>query len=109
PVIALGYAFTFILGYASALGVRVLGRPQLVAAAAASLVAEIAVIAATWDRYRFVGTRSQWSAGDAYPLFGVSPEGPVRLISVLGPIFAVALAAGVWIAWRGSRAAAADR
>jgi hypothetical protein len=104
PVIAFGYAFTFVLGYASALGLRVLGRSRLVAAAVGALLAEVAVIALTWDRYRSVGTRSQWSSGEAYPLFGTSPEGPVRLIGILGPVFVVVLAVGVWSAWRARRA-----
>lgn len=109
PLIAVGYLVTFGLGFAAAQGLRVLGRGWVTGASAAMVIAEVAVVGVTWDRYRLVGSTDEWLAGSAHPLFGVPPTGPVRLISVLGPVFAVALIAGIIVTWRTKRAFATDR
>jgi hypothetical protein len=109
PIIAVGYLLTFVLGFAAAQGLRPLGRSYLIAACAAMLVAELAVVAVTWDRYRSVGTKDEWLSGAAHSLFAAPPTGPVKLIGVLGPVFAVTLIAGIFITWRARRAATADR
>lgn len=109
PLIAIGYLVTFGLGFAAAQGIRVLGRGYVAGACVAMLIAEVAVVAVTWDRYRAVGTKSEWLAGSAHSLFAAPPTGPVRLIGVLGPVFAVILIAGIIVAWRTTRATTADR
>ena len=109
PVIAIAYPATFVLGFAAALGLRSVSRSLVFVAAAASLVAEAVILGLTWDRYRFVGSTKQWLTDQAVPLFGGSPEGPVRVITPLGPVFAVVFVAALVWTWRSRREAAADR
>lgn len=109
PFIAVAYVATFALGFAAALGLRELSRVYVFAAAVAALIGEVVIVAITWERYRAVGTTGEWLAGDAFPLLGTSPEGPVQVISPLGPAFAVVLvAAFVWML-RGRHETATDR
>lgn len=109
PLIALGYLATFGLGFAAALGLKLLSLTYVVAAAFAAIVAEVVVVAMTWDRYRSVGTTQQWLSDEAASLLTLSPEGPVRVISAFGPIFvAVFVVVFIWTL-RGRRAAATDR
>lgn len=109
PVVALAYPVTFGLGFAAALGLRVVSRSIVFGAAVASLVAEVVIVAITWDRYRFVGSTKQWLTDQAVPLFGTSPEGPVRVISLLGPLFVVVFVAALVWTFRSRRETAADR
>ena len=109
PVVALGYPATFVLGFAAALGLRSLSRSYVFGAAAAALVSEIVVLGLTWDRYRFVGTTKEWLSNEAVPLLSTSPEGPVRVIGLLGPLFLVVLVATFLWTLRGRRATTTDR
>jgi hypothetical protein len=109
PLIAVGYVVTFLLGFAAALGLRTLGTGYLVAGAVSMLISEIAVVGVTWDRYRLVGTTDEWLSGSAHSLFAVPPQGPVKLIGALGPVFVVTLLGGIFVTWRARRAVAADR
>ena len=109
PVVALAYPVTFALGFAAALGLRSVSRYLVFGAAGATLFAEVVIVALTWDRYRSVGTTKQWLTDQAVPLFGTSPEGPVRVISPLGPVFAIVFVAALVWTWRSRREAAADR
>lgn len=109
PLIAVGYLVTFALGFALAQSLRVLGRGYVIVASATMLIAELAVVAVTWDRYRSVGTKDEWLSGSAHSLFAAPPTGPVKLIGLLGPLFVITLIAGIIVTWRTSRAAATDR
>jgi hypothetical protein len=100
PGIALGYLAVFVVGFASAIGLKGLGRRALVAAGLSMIAGELGVIAITWSRYHEVGTRAEWLRGDAHELFSVSPSGPVATIGVMIPLFFVALAAGLFYVWR---------
>lgn len=109
PLIAIAYPVTFLVGFSAALGLRTVSRWAVFTAAAASLIAEVVIVAMTWDRYSFVGSTKQWLNDRALPLFGTSPEGPVRVISLLGPSFAVVFAVALVITFRSHRETAADR
>lgn len=109
PLLAVGYLVTYLLGFAAAVGLKELGRSYVIAAAVTSLLGEIVMVALTWDRYRFVGTKQEWLAGTAYSLLGSSPEGPVKVIAPLGPVFAVVLIVALFLTLRDRRAATADR
>ena len=109
PLMLAGYLVTFGLGFAAAQGLRSLGRGYVLGASVAMLIAELSVIAITWDRYRLVGTTEEWIGGSAHSLFAFPPTGPVKVIGIFGPVFACALIAGVVIATREKRAPASDR
>lgn len=109
PLLAIAYLVTFALGFAAALGLRMLARSYVFGAAIAALIGEVVIVALTWDRYRAVGTTQEWMAGDAFPLLGTSPEGPVQVISLLGPVFIVVFVAALIWTMRGRRASASDR
>ena len=109
PGIALGYIGMFLLGFSAAIGMKPLGRGVLAGAALGTLSAEVVTVALTWSRYHNIGTKQEWLAGRAHELFTTGPSGPVKTIGLLGPVFVVVFAAALFIAWRSSRAAAADR
>ena len=109
PVLAIGYLVTYVLGFAAAVGLRHLGRSYVVATAVASLLGEAVIVALTWDRYRFVGTKQEWLSGSAHALLGTSPEGPVKVIAPFGPIFVVVLVIALFFTLRERRASASDR
>ncbi|MDQ3940158.1 MAG: hypothetical protein M3238_02280 [Actinomycetota bacterium] len=110
PLIAAAYLFVYLLGFASAVSLKSLGRAALWLAGGGLAIMELAVVAITWDRYHLVGSRSQWLAGNAHELFATSPTGPVRTIGLLGPIFIAILAVSLFLTYRGKRRApAADR
>lgn len=97
PLIALGFLFCYLLGFAAALSLRTIGRSALVAAIVFTLLLEVVSIALTWDRYRVVGTRREWQLGQAHELFSTSPTGPVRTLGLLGPtFFIVSVGAFLW-------------
>jgi hypothetical protein len=107
-VMPAAYAFTFLLGFWSAIALAALGRGAVVRAAVVALLLEVVVIGITWDRYHQVGTASEFSSGRAHELFTAAPSGPARSISLMGPVFlVVAIATFVWA--RRSDAAPADR
>lgn len=102
------YAFTFLLGFWSAVTLKTLGTGAVVRAAVVALLLEVVVIGVTWDRYHQVGTASQWDAGRAHELFTASPTGPARTIGLMGPIFLV-VAVGAFVWARRTDETAADR
>jgi hypothetical protein len=107
-VMPVAYAFTFLLGFWSAIALGALGRATVARAAVVALLLEVMVIGITWDRYHQVGTASEFEAGRAHELFTAAPTGPARSIGLMGPVFlAVAIAAFVWA--RKSDAAPTDR
>jgi hypothetical protein len=107
-VIPAAYAFTFLLGFWSAIALKPLGGQAIARAAVVSLILEAVVIGITWERYSEVGTAAEWSAGRANELFSLSPDGDARTIGLMGPVFlVVAVAAFVWA--RRPDASAADR
>ncbi len=103
PFIAVGYLACYALGYAAALALRTRGRAAVIGAIAASVVAEISLLAATWDRYHLVGTRSEWLRGTADELVTVAPEGAASLIAKLGPVFFAVLGVALVVAWKARR------
>jgi hypothetical protein len=104
PGLAVAYLAAYALGFAAAIGLKPLGTRAVVIAAAATVLAEIGVIAITWSRYHLVGTRSEWLRGNAHELFSVSPSGPVKTIGILVPAFFVVLGVSLFWTWRSSRA-----
>ncbi|HET7481489.1 MAG TPA: hypothetical protein VFK89_01380 [Actinomycetota bacterium] len=109
PLLAVAYLACFGLSFIAAIGLRSSGVKSVWPLAAVSLVLEVIVVAATWDRYHHVGTRLEWLRGSAAELFSTSPEGPVKTLGVLGPLFLVTLVVAIVIAYRGRDAAAARR
>lgn len=109
PLIPVGFLLLYALAFAAAVSLRQLDRLALWAAGALALLAEIVVVAVTWDRYRLVGTRQEWLADKAHELFSTSPSGPVKTIGLLGPVFAAVFLAALYVVYRSRRAAAADR
>jgi hypothetical protein len=104
PGLVLAYLATYLTGFAAAIGLQQLGPKALAVAGAATVVAEVGVIALTWSRYHLVGTRAEWVGGDAHELFSISPSGPVRTIGILVPAFFVVLAVALYLTWRSARA-----
>lgn len=109
PLIPVGFLLLYALAFAAAVSLRQLDRLALWAAGALALLAEIVVVAVTWDRYRLVGTRQEWLTGSAHELFSTSPSGPVKTIGLLGPVFAAVFLAALYVVYRSRRAIAADR
>ncbi|MEA2476903.1 MAG: hypothetical protein QOC87_1102 [Actinomycetota bacterium] len=109
PGIAIGYFFVFVLSFAAATAIRQVGRKAQVAAIGAALAGEIGIVAITWDRYHRIGTTSQWLQGRAHELFSLHPTGVARTIGVMGPVFAVAFVACLFVTWRSRDALVAGR
>lgn len=107
PLIGVAYLICFGLAFVSAIGFRTSGINIVWPLAITSLVFEGVVVAFTWARYHRVGTQAEWLSGKAAELFSTSPQGPVKTIGILGPVFAVALAAAVVVAYRSRDATSA--
>ena len=104
-VMPAAYLATFLATFAAALGMR---RKGVRKAAALSLVAEAAVVGATWDRYHRVGTKQQWEEGTAAELFAAKPEGLAKKISSFGPLVIGSFLLGLLMI-RGSGASSSRR
>jgi hypothetical protein len=109
PLIALGYLFFYIVGFAAGVTLRAMSRPSLWSAIATALVLEVGVVALTWDRYHLVGSAAEWASGRAHELFSLSPSGPARTIGLLSPVFLVSLVVSFYLVRKDERASAADR
>ena len=109
PLIGVAYIVLFGFAFLSAVGLKASDVNVVWPLAIVSLAGEVLILALTWDRYHRVGTTVEWLRGQAAELFSVSPEGPVKTIGILGPVFAVTLAVAFVMVYRGRRAAAADR
>jgi len=107
PWMPVGYIITFLGAFRAALRLRSEER-SVWPAAAAAVVAEGAIVAATWDRYHRIGTKEEWENGTASELVKTKPQGLAKKISSYGPIVAVTFLVGLLLARRG-RASAADR
>lgn len=100
-VIPAAYFFTFLLGFAAALGLRRSGR--LWQAAGLALAAEGAIVALTWDRYHRIGTKEEWEEGTAAELFATKPEGAAKKIGMLGPLVVGSFVVGLYLARKDRR------
>ena len=107
PLMPFAYLGTYVLGFAAGISLKQFSPRVAWAGAVAALAFEVGVVALTWDRYRAVGSATQWSSGNAYDLFATSPSGPVVTISVSGAAFLVSLVVALTFVWRKSRASAA--
>jgi hypothetical protein len=109
PLIALGYLFFYVVGFAAGVTLGRVSKLSLWSAIGAALGLEAGVVALTWDRYHLIGSAAEWASGRAHELFSASPTGPARTISLLGPVFLITLGAGLYLTWRDERATAARR
>jgi hypothetical protein len=109
PFIGIAYIVLFGFAFLSAVGLNASGIRIAWKLAIVSLVFEVGVVAFTWDRYHRVGTTVEWLRGHAAELFSTSPEGPVKTIGVLGPIFAITMAVAFFLVYKGRRATTAGR
>ncbi len=78
-------------------------------AVAAALTAEVAVVAATWDRYHRIGTKEEWEQGRADELIALKPRGKAKQVAAYVPLVMGTFGAGVALSWRERRAAATGR
>lgn len=92
------YVATFLLSFASALRME---RSSLRTARAAALGAEVAVVAATWDRYHRIGTKEEWINGTADELLAIKPEGKAKQVGAYMPLVVGTFVAGALLAWGG--------
>ncbi len=99
-LIPIAYVATFVAAFAAAARLRRDARAPLLAAAGACIAVELGLVAATWDRYRKVGTRDQWQRGEAADLFALKPQGLAKKISALAPLVAGSFALGLYVARR---------
>ena len=109
PLIGFAYLVCFALAFVTAIGLRSSGINIVWKLAIVSLAFEVLIVGLTWSRYHQVGTQIEFLNGKAAELFAVPPEGPVKTIGALGPVFAVTLGVTLWMSFRSRRAAAADR
>lgn len=107
PLMPVGYMLTFFGGFLASLRLREKDR-SIWPAAAGAVAAEVAVVAATWDRYHRIGTRAEWEEGTASELVTAKPQGLAKQISSFGPIVLATFVLGLFLARR-SRASAAGR
>lgn len=105
PLMPLGYMAAFVAAFASAVRLRDQERSVWPAATAAA-VAEVAVVAATWDRYHRIGTRSEWEAGTASELVTAKPRGLAKKVSSYAPVVFVTFLFGLALARRSSASSA---
>ena len=108
-LIPVGYILTFVLGFAATLTFRAMGAFFVWGAGISAAITEVVVVAATWDRYRLVGSRSEWARGAANELFTASPSGSVKTIGLLGPVFIAVLVVALIMVRRGARSSPANR
>lgn len=99
PWMPVGYMLTFLGGFLAAVRLRRTDR-TIWPAAAGAVVAEAAVVAATWDRYHRIGTKQEWEQGTAAELVSAKPQGVAKKISSYGPLVLVTFVAGVMVARR---------
>ena len=97
PFMPLGYMLTFVAGFFGA--VRLQEDDKSVwPVAAGAVAAEVAVVAATWDRYHRIGTRSEWEEGTASELVTAKPQGLAKQVSSYGPIVLATFLFGLFLA-----------
>jgi hypothetical protein len=109
PLMPFAYLVTYIIGFAAGISLKQVSARVAWGGALAALAFEVGVVALTWDRYRAVGSATEWSSGTAYDLFASPPSGPVVTISVSGAVFLVSLVVALIFIWRQSRASATSR
>ena len=109
PLVLALYPCAFVGAFAAGVALKDLGRGALAAALALAAAAELLVVALTWDRYRLVGTRREWLAGDAHALLTASPEGPVAGLALAAPALAAVVAVAALVAYRSRRGPDAGR
>jgi hypothetical protein len=109
PFIPVGFLFVYVMSFAAATALKGLGRGVVWIAAGLAVAAEVIVLSLTWDRYHRVGTTAEWLRDSAHELFTTSPTGPVKTISVLGPVFVVVTAAAFVVVIRSARADSSNR
>ncbi len=102
-----GYVLAYVLSFVAGIALRRRGR-SLPVAVAGALVAEVAVVASTWDRYHRIGTKEEWEEGTASELVTLKPEGKAKKISGYAPLVFGTLALG-WLLARKSDASSARR
>lgn len=100
-----GYMATFVAGFAAAVKLRETERPVWPAAAAA-VVAEVVVVAATWDRYHRIGTKQEWETGTASELVTARPRGLAKEVASYGPLVLGTFLLGLALARRSGAPAA---
>ena len=101
PFMPLGYMLTFVAGFIGAVRLRDEDK-SVWPAAAGAVAAEVAVVAATWDRYHRIGTRSEWEEGTASELVTAKPTGLAKRVSSYGPIVLGTFLLGLFLARRSS-------
>lgn len=104
----LGYLLAFVASFFGALRLRSSGAAPVRRAAALALVAEAGAVAATWDRYHRIGTKTEWEDGTADELITAKPEGTAKRIAAYAPLVIGSFVVGVALVWR-DRASAAGR
>lgn len=92
-----GYVLAYLAAFAAAVRSRRSGGSAS-AAAGVALLSEVAVVAATWDRYHRIGTKQEWVDGTADELLTLRPEGKAKKVSSYAPLVFGTLALGLLIA-----------
>lgn len=92
-----GYVLAYVAAFLAAIGIRRRGGSTTTAAGVA-LLSEVAVVAATWDRYHRIGTKEEWASGTADELLTLKPEGKAKKVSSYAPLVFGTLAFGLLIA-----------
>lgn len=110
PFVPPAYLFTYVLGYAAAVGLRQIGAGALTAAGVGLALGQAGVMALTWERYHLVGSAPEWRRGRAQELFSAAPAGEARTIGMISLLFVAVLVLGLYLTYRErGREAAADR
>ncbi|MDP9067729.1 MAG: hypothetical protein M3N53_05180 [Actinomycetota bacterium] len=102
----LGYLLAFVGSFLTALRLRSSGSAAVSKAAGLAVAAEVGAIAATWDRYHRIGSKTEWENGTADELVTAKPQGKAKRIAGYAPLVIGTFAAGVTLAWRGHASAA---
>lgn len=102
-----GYVLAYVLSFLGGIGLRRRGA-LLPLAVAVSLISEVAVVAATWDRYHRIGTKEEWEDGTASELLTLKPEGKAKKVASYAPIVFGTVALG-WLLARNADASSARR
>ena len=110
PFMVPAYLFVYAVSFAAAVALRAAGPVLVWVCAGVAVLMEVAVLAATWERYHLVGTTTEWHRGLAHELFDPTPTGDAQTIGLMGPVVIVTIAVCLFVTYRGSRrATAADR
>lgn len=109
PFVIAGFLFCFFLGFTCALALRPLGRGMLLLACGGAIGLEVLTLALTWDRYRMIGTATEFKAGEAANLLSLSPSGDAAAIAPAVPVFVVVLVVCLIAVGKDRRAPSAGR